>query len=85
MCRLNYIGKKILRASRILDVGEEECPPFLLEAPTKLTGNTGFAHTPLSSQQRMVALKNPCFEHLQLGFPVEEVVAAHPSDQWTVS
>ena len=52
---------------------------MVLQPAAKLSGNTGLSHTPLSSQQYVVAVSDPGFQDLQLALAIEEVFPAYPA------
>ena len=79
MHRLCDVGDHILRAGRALDIGEEEDPSLGLEPSPELSSDAGLPHAALAGKQGVIASANPRIQNPQLGFAIEEVVAAHPA------
>lgn len=78
MCGLRDIGDYVFRASRSLDIGEEEVPSPVFEPSAKFPEDAGLAHATLSAQEHVVAVVNSWLQYPQLWLAVEEVVATHP-------
>ena len=75
---LRDVGDHVLRASRALDIGEEEDPSLGLEPSPKLLSDAGLPHPALAGQQDVVAGANQPIQNPQFRFAIEEVVTAHP-------
>ena len=76
---LYKVGDNVLRAGRVFDIREKERPSLGLKSVPEFLGDAGLSHAPLSGEQDVVAAANPRFEHLQLGFAVEKIIASHPT------